>query len=107
MSALNGRAYVHLSLSNNKISFERANEVLAYYASLKPLRQDKEDDYIRAQALNTIGEIYYLKPDIQLALDYFNQALTLSSAIGNRAGQALAHLNLGYTHIDSGNLQEA
>jgi hypothetical protein len=27
--------------------------------------------------------------------------------IGNRSGQALAHLNLGYTHIDSGNLQDA
>jgi CHAT domain-containing protein/predicted negative regulator of RcsB-dependent stress response len=107
MLARNGLAYVHLSLSNNQLSFEKSNEVLAYYASLKPSRQDKEDGYVRAQALNTIGEIYYLKPDIQLALEYFNQALTLSSAIGNRAGQALAHLNLGYTHIDSGNLKES
>jgi len=107
MLALNGMAYVHLSLSENQRSLETASQVLSYYAGLPPSQQDEKDHCIRAQALNIIGEIYYLKPDIQLALDYFNQSLTLSLTVGNRSGQALAHLNLGYTHLDSGNLQDA
>lgn len=107
MMALNGMAYVHLSLSENQRSLETASQVLAYYAGLPASQQDEEDQCIRSQALNVIGEIYYLKPDIQLALDYFNQSLTLSLTVDNRSGQALAHLNLGYTHLDSGNLQDA
>ncbi len=107
MLALNGLAYVHLSLSNNQVSFEESSRVLAYYATLQPSERDEQSDHICAQALNTVGEIYYLKPDIQRALDYFKQAQALWSQVGNRGGQALTHLNIGYTYIDSGELKEA
>jgi CHAT domain-containing protein/predicted negative regulator of RcsB-dependent stress response len=107
MSALNCMAYAFLALSNNQTSIEYSKKVLGYWERLQPPYQSKEDRRIQAQALNNIGEVYYLIPDIKSALDYFQRALVLWTATGDRRGQALSHLNIGYALTDSGNLQEA
>lgn len=107
VSVLNSIAYAFLALSNNQRSLEYSKQVLRYCAELQPSEQNKEYSRIRAEALNNMGEVYYLSPDIKAALECFNQALGIWSAASDRRGQALAHLNIGYAHTDSGNLQEA
>ena len=60
-----------------------------------------------AMALNNIGEIYRNLGEKQKALDYYNQALPLHRAVGDRAGEATTLNNIGRVYFDLGETQKA
>jgi CHAT domain-containing protein len=63
---------------------------------------DPEDLRIVARALCNKGEAYYNLGRLPDALKLFERALALWTQTGDRAGQALAKLNIGYALADSG-----
>ncbi len=67
--------------------------------------QDEGARRRRALALNNTGEVFYSRGELRGALEYFERSL--ADAAGDRAVEALARLNLGYTHTDLGDLNRA
>jgi hypothetical protein len=51
-------------------------------------RRSAGDQRAQAALLNTLGLIYSTMGEQTKALDYFNQALLLNKAIGNRSGES-------------------
>ena len=102
---LNKVGYVHVYLGQGKKALEYATRALKYYASANT--QDNEVQRGEAEARNSAGEALYSLGSPRKAIDYFNDALTLSKRVGDRRGAALAHINLGYSYLDLGELQQA
>jgi CHAT domain-containing protein len=61
-----------------------------------------------AQALNILGETYYSTGELRRAAELFERALAVwAKAGGDRRGEALCHLNIGYSLLDLGELRNA
>jgi CHAT domain-containing protein/predicted negative regulator of RcsB-dependent stress response len=105
--ALNRIAYLYINLGDdtNSLAYSRKARALQDQQAGTQLSADelRED----AQTLNNFGEVHYSLGELKEALDSFEHALDRWTQSGDRRGQALAHLNLGYTCSDSGNLQKA
>lgn len=104
--SLNDLAYAQLYLGHN----DRALELLSQSRQLsEDPRFVNSPDYkrYRAQTFNNFGEVSYARGELQVAIDNFNQALTLWTETNDRFGQALAQLNLGFTFFDSGDIPKA
>jgi CHAT domain-containing protein/Tfp pilus assembly protein PilF len=97
--ALNNLGYVHVYAGELDKAFRYFSRNLAAAAEGAPR--------VQAQTNNHVGEVYYARGHLKTALGHFNKALEMWDAVGDRAGQALAHLNLGYTYSDSGDLPKA
>lgn len=104
--AQNDVGFVYGYLSDNQQELRYAQQVLSSLAQ-QPSDPRVETQRIKAQALNNSGEALYSLSDLRKALDCFKQALAAWSAASDRNGQALAHLNLGYTYADLGDWQNA
>lgn len=104
IEAINDIGYTHIYLGENEKALELLTQALH---SLEAAASEPQNNRMMAQALNNIGEVYYSVSDLQKAFDYFNRALALWTAAGDRSGQALAHVNLGYCFYDSGDIQKA
>lgn len=66
-----------------------------------------DDLSVKAHGLSNEGEVYYSRGELKKALALFGEALGLWTEAGDRWGQALARLNLGYAYGDSGETQKA
>jgi tetratricopeptide (TPR) repeat protein len=60
-----------------------------------------------AVTLTGIGAVYQALGEKQKALDYFNQALPLRRATGNKAGEAVTLNNIGLVYDALGEKQKA
>jgi CHAT domain-containing protein/tetratricopeptide (TPR) repeat protein len=107
MEALNKIGYVHANSDNNKRAEVYFRRVLRFCQGIRPAERSLDDLRCLAQVNNNQGEVYYYRGDLPRAKDYFNRALGLHLAAGDRRGQALAHLNLGYACSDSGALHNS
>lgn len=101
LAALNGIAYAHVYLGANDKALSYATQVL------DRVKGSGEFKRAEAQALNTIGEIDYAEGELRKSIEMFERAYSLYAEIGERTGQALALLNLGYSHSDLGDAQKA
>lgn len=101
LAALGGVSYVSLSLNEKQKALASAQEVL------NAIGDANSADYrrVKAQALNTIGEVHYSFGELRKSVEMFDLALPLWTDVGDRGGQALALLNLGYSYSDLGNPQ--
>ena len=105
-AALNGIGYVLIYEGENRKAlpyFERALKLAAKHQKTLPV----EGKRLTAQALNNIGEVYYSLSDPGKTLEKFNSALALWKETGDRQGQALTELNLGFLHSDLGNMKDS
>jgi len=102
--ALNGIAYAYAYLGENAKARSYATQVLDTVERLK-----SSGDFRRAEAaaLNTIGEVEYAEVALRKSIEVFERAHSLYVTTGDRGGQALAFLNLGYSHSDLGEAQKA
>lgn len=104
--ALNGIGYAHIYLGENRAALAHLHRALAAYETAAlPSRED--DPGLKAQTLNHVGEVYYSLSEHKKAVEHFSLSLSAWKALGERRGQALAHLNLGYTLNDTGRSVEA
>jgi CHAT domain-containing protein/predicted negative regulator of RcsB-dependent stress response len=62
---------------------------------------------VEAQLENNLGEVEYARGNLKASLAFFARALSLWEEAGDRRGAALAYLNAGYSHLDSGGVNEA
>jgi len=104
LAALNGIAYAHAYLGENDKARSYATQVLDTVERLK-----SSSDFRRAEAaaLNTIGEVDYAQGSLRQSIEMFERAQSLYADTGDRAGQGLASLNLGYSRSDLGEAQAA
>jgi CHAT domain-containing protein/tetratricopeptide (TPR) repeat protein len=100
--SLNNIGYVHVYAGELDEAFRYFSRTLAAAEDAPP-----GGSRVRAQSNNHIGEVYYARGNLKMALSHFHKALEMWGAAGDRAGRALAHLNLGYTYADSGDLRKA
>ncbi|GAA6204248.1 protein kinase [Thalassotalea sp. SU-HH00458] len=63
--------------------------------------------YQEGEALNAFGVVYGQQGEIDLAFDYYQQALTARTAAGNLAGAATTMTNLAAMHLSIGEYNEA
>ena len=106
MSAQNRIGYALVYLGKNDKASRHIQNVLEYCSSNRTNKLP-DTERLQAQALNSMGEIYYAKNDLPKALDFFQRALNLWIAISDRRGSALAQLNIGYSYYDLGDIDEA
>jgi CHAT domain-containing protein len=104
LSALNGIAYAYTYLGENDKARSYATQVLDTVERLT-----LSDDFRRAEAaaLNTIGEVDYAEGALRKSIEVFEHAHSLYVTTGDRGGQALSFLNLGYSRSDLGEAQKA
>ena len=62
---------------------------------------------VTPQSLNNAGRAGHALGDRQTALTYYEQALPLTRAVGDRAGEAVTRYNIAALHAASGDLAEA
>jgi CHAT domain-containing protein/Tfp pilus assembly protein PilF len=62
---------------------------------------------LEAQLQNNYGEVEYGRGNLKTSLAFFARALAQWEKVDDRRGMALAHLNSGYSYLDSGSVDEA
>lgn len=102
LDALNDAGYVRINLGEKQAALRDFERVLSSADD-----RGAESRRRKAQALNNEGEAYYSLSEFRKALGYFERSLAVWAEVGDRGGEALAHLNLGYAHTDLGDLQNA
>lgn len=108
LAALDGAGYASLYLGEKKRALAHAQEMLDVVERADSDRRDSaEYKRVRAQALNLMGEVQYSFGELRKSIELFDLALSLWINVGERSGQALALLNLGYSYSDLGNPQAA
>lgn len=108
LAALHGIGYVNIALGNDEKALSRAQEMLDLIDRADHGERDSAGfKRARAQALNIMGELSYAGGELAESIKMFESALPLWTDAGDRSGQALALLNLGFSYSDSGNPQAA
>ncbi|MCA1565911.1 MAG: CHAT domain-containing protein [Acidobacteria bacterium] len=108
LAALNGLGYVNVSLGENQQALSYAKKMLDVVERADASERDSTDyQRAKAQALNIKGEVYYSFGELHQSIEMFEKAQALWTEVGERSGQALAFLNLGYSYSDLGNPQNA
>ena len=108
LAAINGMGYVNVYLNEKQKALSQAQEMLDMVEQADTARRDSADyRRVKAQALNIKGEVYYSFGELHKSIEMFDLALSLWMQVGERGGQALAFLNLGYSYSDLGNPQTA
>jgi CHAT domain-containing protein len=101
-----GYMYIYLGKNHRALSYLTQASSQLKKSSLG-VTEERERLSQEAHLLNSIGEVYYSLSDVKKALDSFNRALAHWTTAGDRKGEALAHLNLGYMNFNFGDLTGA
>jgi len=102
MRALNLVGYVQVYSGQSETGLELALKSLNYYR-----RSPSKDVRFEAEAENCVGEANASLSRLHKAIEHFQRALDLWTAADDKIGQALAKLNLAYSHTDLGELEKA
>lgn len=105
LRAQNGIAYMHAWLGENDEAVDHAQHVLQLLDQEQP--SSPAHAKLRAQAINTLGEVEYGRRKLPESIKLFEETLPLWKQAGDRAGEALALLNIGYSHGDLGDFRKA
>jgi len=98
--------YVYLYLGDLKKAsdfFDRCQRGLSRMVETEASTRE----LLEAQIQNNYGEVEYGRGNLKASLDFFARALTHWKKLDDRRGMALAHLNSGYSYLDSGSVNEA
>lgn len=101
MQALNLVGYVHVYLGKTEIALKLASRGLSYF------RSSGSNDLGLAEAENCAGEANSSLGRLRKSIEHFERALALWTAANDKSGQALATLNIAYSHSDLGDIQKA
>jgi CHAT domain-containing protein len=106
LRALNGIGYMYAWLGENDQAFGNAERVLKLVERLAA-GSSQTRTRIKAQAINTIGEVQYARRKLPESIESFERSLPLWKQAEARDGEALGLLNIGYSHADLGDLRKA
>jgi CHAT domain-containing protein/Flp pilus assembly protein TadD len=100
-----GRLYSYLG--NNDEAQRRLTSALGFLSEHSLGNQPGTVKQAHAEALSNLGEVSYSKGDLVKASAHFEHALKLFAEIGDRKGEARAHLFLGYIAGSLGRAEKA
>jgi len=100
LAPLQGISYANVYLGRNDEARKCAQKILDRLAGVGPSQRPLAHRRAEAQAINTIGEVEYSIGELRKSINTFETALSIFAEVGDRAGKALAMLNLGYSHSD-------
>jgi CHAT domain-containing protein/tetratricopeptide (TPR) repeat protein len=106
LEQLNNIGYIHLYLGNIKKAARYFEQVRAQLGKVSVGRTSTRQR-TEARLENNFGEVEYARGNLKNSLELFARARALWEAVGDRQGIALARLNAGYSHLDSGGVTEA
>jgi hypothetical protein len=84
---------------------ERRKSIEKYYEALELYRK-AGDRYWEGEALNNIGEVYWLLGDVQKGLEKFNEALPVRQAVDPKGGAETLN-NIGLVYWSLGDMRTA
>src|SRR6185503_41428 len=106
LRALNGIGYMHAWLGENDRALDYAERVRMDVERLDGAETSAPHIRIKAQAINTIGEVYYARRKLRESLEVFESTIALWKKAEARDGEALALLNIGYSYGDLGEFRK-
>jgi CHAT domain-containing protein/Tfp pilus assembly protein PilF len=86
---------------------EAKRKSMAMYQEALGLYRRAADREGEAQALDYIGEVYYLLGEKQKSLEKLNEILVIRRALGKRREEARTLVNMGSVYLSMGELQKA
>jgi CHAT domain-containing protein/tetratricopeptide (TPR) repeat protein len=98
--------YVYIYLGDLEKASGLFDECQKTLGKLKEIELSTRERF-EAQLQNNFGEIDYGRGNLKDSLRFFARALAQWQRVGDRRGMALAHLNSGYSYLDSGSVDEA
>jgi CHAT domain-containing protein/predicted negative regulator of RcsB-dependent stress response len=104
---INYTAHVLSNLGDNEQARKALEGVLDYYDRQGRGNQPPQEKSAHAEALNSMGEVFYSMGDPIKALDYFRSSLVLWIALRDRRGEAQSRLFAGYALSNSGDQKKA
>lgn len=107
LEALNGIGYMYANLGQNDEALPYAQKVLEGLKSVPQGVSSALLNRFEAQAGNTIGEVLYARRELNEAISMFSRTIPMWREAEDRRGEALALLNLGYSHGDLGDFRNA
>src|ERR1044072_3077875 len=107
LRALNGIGYMYSWLGKNNQAVAYAQRVLTTIERLDSSRSSQVFARLKAQAINTVGEVQYASRKLPESIETFERTLPLWKQADDSHGEALALLNIGYSRADSGDLRTA
>jgi CHAT domain-containing protein len=102
VTALSNLGFVHANTDNNERAEFYLQEALPLCQKLTSQSGELDHSLCMAQVQNNLGEVYYYRGDLTGAKLQFSRSLELFTKSGDRRGEALVHLNLGYSYLDAG-----
>jgi len=105
--ALTRVGYVNIYMSQNGKALRFAERSLNYYSRRTSRNVNGVNERDDAEAQNMAGEVNYAIGRLKDATRLFMRASQLFQSAGDRAGQALANLNVAYCYSDLGELRQA
>ncbi len=106
LRARNGIGYMHTWLGDNARGLKHAQRVLQL-VEREGSQSSKTHARIAAQAITTIGEVYYARRNQRRSIEQFERSIPLWKKAEFRDGEALALLNIGYSTGDLGDFRKA
>ncbi|HUP11354.1 MAG TPA: tetratricopeptide repeat protein [Niastella sp.] len=84
-----------------KICFQLTNfpQALEYHLRAGKLLREQNQDLMRAENLNDIGEVFQMYKQTELAKQHFDEAFAIYKAWANHAGIAFTHGKVGQWHM--------
>lgn len=101
------RANLYNDLGISYAMAEKYDSAAACITLAVPLLTALHDSQSLARSLNGLGNIHLLLKQRPVALQYYNQALTINAAIHNPHGMALNMLNIAFILEDNGHPDSA
>ena len=101
-------AKMMLSISNIYWKWDQNELALEILLEAKKVFEDKKDLDELGRALNNLGRMYYQDfNDNTLALDYYQQSLSIREKLGNQLGMAIVLANIGNVYRGNGQMDKA
>ncbi len=103
------------SLNSTGVSYRRMDDIkpaLDYHAKAVEIAINTEPrtdilKYNIAVSQNSMGNIYLVLEQYQLAIEYFSKSLSIEKEMGNRLGLAINYQNIGHAYEAMGQLEVA
>lgn len=107
LEAVNRIGLLTSHLGDNAAARRHLDRALDYHARRGGADESPQWKRARTMTLSYLGEMHYAKGELVKASQYFDQALELWVAVGDREGEATARLFKGYLVGTSGGRDEA
>jgi len=96
------------AIATQSYSLEKLdNAILGWSLIQKKAKETKTDIEWKSIAIGNLGNIYQIKGDLDIAMEYYENALKLNEDLGLKQGMITIYGNMGIVYQTKGNLDKA